>query len=182
MNNTALILIDIQRDYFPNGALPLHNPEHAADNASQLLRYFRTNNNLIIHTYHASTDAKDSFMLPNSEGQKIHDKVRPNEGETCIKKHFPSAFWQTELEERLHRSDVQNVILAGMMSHMCVSATARASMERGFATTVVHDACATRSLQFKEEIIPAETVHKTALAELSLFAELVDTKSFINQN
>lgn len=179
MKNTVLVLIDIQNDYFPNGALVLDGANAAATKANQLLKLFRDKQLPIIHIQHETTKLEMGFMLPSSFGQKLHNSVSPLNNEACFTKHYPNAFWQTELETDLKEKNIENLVIVGMMTHMCVSTTARAAMERGFKTTIIHDACATRSLEFDGEVIPGETVHKTALAELTLISEITSLSRFI---
>lgn len=179
MTQTALILIDIQNDYFPGGIIELENPENAANNASALLAAFRQSQQPLVHIQHENHNPNLPFMKPNTEGQRIHASVAPDAGETVIVKHYPNAFWETRLEEVLRSQGIGTVLLAGMMTHMCVSTTARAAMERGFQVLIAEDACATRSLDFKGTSIPAQEVHRTALAEVSVFAELVDSAQVV---
>lgn len=174
MTETALVIIDIQNDYFPGGALELVEPLKAAANARKLLDSFRASGQLVLHVQHENHNPELPFMLPGTEGQKIHSEVQPTEGENLITKHFPNAFRQTRLEEVLRDKGIEKLIIAGMMTHMCVSATARAAMELGFQVAIVQDACATRALEFRGKTIPAETVHQTALAEVAMFTEILD--------
>ncbi len=182
MENTALILIDIQNDYFSNGAFTLDRADDAVIKANRLLNLFREKQLPLVHIQHEATQSEMGFMLPGSFGQKIHDSVKPLNNEACFTKHYPSAFWQTGLEAYIKEKNVKHLVIVGMMTHMCVSTTARASMERGYRTTIIQDACATRSLEFDGEVIPGETVHKTALAELILISEVTSLNSFINDN
>jgi len=179
MTQSALIIIDIQNDYFPGGKLELNQPEIAAANTTELVSAFRTKSQPIYFIQHDNLNPALDFMTPNSEGQKLHPSMNPGAGESVVVKNFPNSFWQTDLEEQLNKAGVNHVVITGMMSHMCVSTTARAAMERGFAVTVVADACATLALNFKDEVIPAETVHITAIAELGLIAEIVDTQDIL---
>lgn len=173
MKQSALILIDIQNDYFPGGAMPLHQPELAAANARAALDYFRAHSLSVFHIQHINLRPDGGFMLPDTTGVEIHESVQPAPGEPVIIKHYPNSFWQTDLEAQLAALEIDEVVIVGMMSQMCVSATSRAAMERGFGVKVIADACAAPGLKFFDETIDAETVHKTALAELTLFAELI---------
>jgi nicotinamidase-related amidase len=176
MSDTALLIIDVQNDYFPGGAMELSNPAGAAANIRILLDTFRASGQPVVHIQHENLMPDLPFMLPGTEGQKIHAKVLPAEGEMHIVKHFPNSFRQTGLEEILREKGIQKLLITGMMTHMCVSATTRAAMELGFLPTIVQDACATTALEFRGETIPAETVHRTALAEVGLFTDIVDTR------
>lgn len=179
MKNTALVLIDIQNDYFPNGALTLDSAIDAAAKSRRLLDIFRSEQLPIVHIQHETTNQQMGFMLPGSYGQKIHDSVEPSGEEACFTKYYPNAFWQTKLEEYLNKKDIDHLVLVGMMTHMCVSTTARAAMERSFRTTIIQDACATRALELNGTVIPGETVHKTALAELTLISKITPLNSFL---
>jgi len=181
MENTALVLIDIQNDYFPGGALVLEQPELAAEKAAQLLGLFREQQLPIVHIQHENLNPEPPFMLPDSEGQKIHPSVQPLANERCIGKHYPNAFWQTELETYLKEQGIKRLVVVGMMTHMCVSTTTRGAMERGFEVTIIQDACSTRSLELGGIEIPAETVHRTSLAELTLIAQVQPLKQFLSE-
>jgi len=178
MKNTALIIIDIQNDYFDGGALTLEGAEHAAANTSNLLDLFRTKQCPIIHIQHETLKPEMGFMLPDTYGQEIHSSVTPQSEETCITKHYPNAFWETSLEKELKTQNITHLVIAGMMTHMCVSSTIRAAMERGFQVTAIQDACATRSLAINDTEIPANVVHQTALAELTLIANICSLDEF----
>ncbi len=178
-DKSALILIDIQNDYFKDGKLPLHQPEAAALKAATILNWFRNQGDTVIHVQHENTDPSKPFLLAGSVGQLIHESVIPKDGEVVITKGYPNAFWETELEAVLNQCDVTSIVIVGMMTHMCVSTTTRAAMERGFVVNVIADACATRSLSLFGEDISAESVHATALAELQMLADVVSSKSYL---
>ncbi len=74
---TALILIDIQNDYFPGGAMELYQSEKASDNAGKILRKFREEKRPVIHIQHNSTREGVTFFIPNTRGVEIHKNVAP---------------------------------------------------------------------------------------------------------
>ena len=123
---TALLLIDIQNDYFPNGKMELRNPVEASEYANQLLQHFRTNSEPIFHIQHVAIKDDATFFLPNTEGVHIHESVRPLREETVIVKHYPNSFRETNLLEQLKRLNIEHVVVCGMMTHMCIDATVRA--------------------------------------------------------
>ncbi|MDM5153140.1 cysteine hydrolase family protein [Bacillus sp. DX1.1] len=178
---TALLLVDIQNDYFPNGKMELRSAVEASEYASQLLQYFRETNQPIFHIQHVSTKESATFFLPNTEGVHIHENVRPLRDETVILKHYPNSFRETTLLEQLQQIDIEKVIICGMMTHMCIDATVRAAFDFGFSCTVVHDACATKDLIFKNATIPAVYIHNTILASLNdVYADVMSTEEFLN--
>ena len=160
MKNTALILIDLQNDYFPEGRMELEGSPEAVEQAQKLLLFFREKNRPLIHIQHLSARPGATFFIPGTEGVEIHSQVRPLPGELVIQKVFPNGFRNTPLLEHLKKEGITNLVIAGMMTHMCVDATARAAFDHGFQCTVVHNACATRALSFGEVTVPARQVHE----------------------
>lgn len=180
--STALILIDIQNDYFPNGKMELSNPVKAADNARKMLNWFRQNNDPIYHIQHISNQEGAGFFLPNTDGVKINEAVTPLEGETIIIKHTPNSFFMTELESKLKEQGVSELVICGMMTHMCVDATVRAAMELGFKSTLVEDACTTTNLSYQNHMVPADKVHFAFIGALNgIYANVVSTEDILKQ-
>jgi nicotinamidase-related amidase len=180
-NGRTLLIIDIQRDYFPGGAYPLVDPEAAAESARRVLERFRDAGDPVIHMKHV-WDAPDAvFMRPGTEGIEIHPAVAPADGELVLEKENPNSFLGTPLEEELRKRGGDDLVIAGMMSSMCVDASVRAAADLGFSPTVVHDACAAPDLEFGGVEVPGATVHAAFMAaladgyaDLTSAAELLD--------
>lgn len=181
--STALIIVDIQNDYFPNGKMELSNPEKAVANAAKVLEYFRKNNkDNIFHVQHIASHPSLGFFLPDTEGVKIYDAVSPLENECIIEKNFPNSFLKTELESKLKENGVTKVVVVGMMTHMCIDATVRAAVDLGYETTLIEDACATRELAYKDKVVPAEQVHYAFVTALNgMYANVISTEDFLKQ-
>ena len=163
---TALILVDIQNDYFPGGGGALHEPLAASLKARELLDHFRQTNQPIVHIQRVAIKPGAKTMLPGSVGGQIHENVRPLEGEVVFQKHYPNSFRDTPLLDHLLAEKVNRVVICGMQTNMCVDATTRAAFDFGFECVVAHDACAARTLAFQGETIPAPQVHGAFLAAL----------------
>lgn len=170
----ALLIIDIQNDYFPGGRFPLVGPEDAAAAASRVLARFRASGEPIVHVQHV-WDAEDAaFFQPGTPGIEIHGAVAPAQGEPVVQKELPNSFLGTGLEERLRGEGIDELVVAGMMSSMCVDASVRAAADLGFTVTVVHDACAAPDLEFNGTQVDGRTVHATFMAALDgNYAQLV---------
>jgi nicotinamidase-related amidase len=162
----ALVLIDIQMDYFPGGRMALFGAEAAAENAARLLRRFRERGWPLFHVRHVSTRPGATFFLPGSDGVQIHPAVAPRAGEPVLEKHFPNAFRGTTLETELRSRGVDRLVVAGMMTHMCIDTSVRAAEGLGFQVDLAYDACATRGLRFGEAEIAAPEVHASFVAAL----------------
>lgn len=166
MTKTALILIDIQNDYFDGGLMALDGMDAAAANAARLLAGARARREPVFHVRHiAGSDAP--FFRPGTTGSEIHASVRPDRGEAVIEKNRPNSFVGTGLYAALRKAEVERVILCGAMSQMCVDATARAAADMGFAVTVVADACAAASVTYGGVSVPSEHVHAAIMAPLA---------------
>ena len=171
--NTALLVIDIQNDYFPGGAMELAGSVEAGQRARKLIDAFRRKALPVIHVRHISTYPGATFFLPGTKGVEIHPDVSPREGETIITKHFPNSFRDTPLLAHLRDNKVTRLVVAGMMTHMCIDTTVRAAADFGFACSLAQDACATKSLSFGGVTVPAESVQTAFLAALNgLFAKV----------
>jgi nicotinamidase-related amidase len=163
----GLILIDIQNDYFPSGKMELDNSEQAGKVVAQILIFFRNEKLPIFHIQHISTRPNATFFLPNTLGVQIHEGVQPINGEMKIIKHYPNSSRETELLPQLKKQNIQQLVIIGMMTHMCVDATTRAATDYGYECLIAHDACATRSLKFGNREVSAVDVHTAFLAALN---------------
>lgn len=171
--STALLIIDIQNDYFPGGAMELVGSTEAGAQAGKLLTAFRQKALPIIHVQHISSYPGATFFLPDTPGAEIHAGVAPRDGETVIEKHFPNSFRDTPLLEYLRENKITALIVAGMMTHMCIDTSVRAANDLGFKCSLAHDACATKSLSYGAVTVSAENVQAAFLAALNgLFAKV----------
>ena len=152
----------------------------AAKNAERLLAFFRENNQPVFHIQHIFNDPKAGFFLPETKGAEIHFSVFPHDDELLIEKHYPNSFRETMLLDALQEAGVDQVVICGAMSQMCVEATARAAVDYGLKTTVVHDACAAGQLRFDGGEIPIAHIHGTAMASLAWgYATITSTDEFL---
>ena len=178
----ALLIIDIQNDYFPGGSNQLHGAEEAAWNASLLLNDFRFKGLPVIHIQHIATRPTATFFLPGTKGAEIHASVKPIDGEQLIVKHTPNSFHGTDLLEKLRAKEVGQLVICGMMTHMCVDSTTRAAKDFGFDCVLIGDACATKALQFDRHTVPATEVQASLLAALSYYYSTVKTTAQFLKN
>ncbi len=162
--NTALLLLEIQNDYFPNGRIPLEKSLEASAKAQSVLHAYREKKLPVIHIPQFSTHPNATSMLPCTKGAEFYADVRPEKNETIIKKHYPNSFKDTNLLNHLIKNQINHLVICGMTTHMAVDATVRAAYDLGFTITVLHDACAARQLEFNHTTIPAQNVHLAFLA------------------
>jgi nicotinamidase-related amidase len=175
--NNCLILVDLQNDYFPGGAMELVGIQSAAENAQILLNEFRKTKAPVIHIQHISAHPGATFFLPDTDGAKINQMISPRRNETVVVKNYPNGFRNTSLGEILKNGNINNLVICGAMSHMCIDATTRAAFDSGFNCVVAEDACATKDLDFKGRTIKASEVHGAFMAALStIYAKIISTR------
>lgn len=176
---TALLLIDIQNDYFPGGKMELEGPVEAAKKANALLQCFRDHGMPTVHIQHISRKPDATFFIPGDRGTDISDYTVHYEGEPLVQKHYPNSFRETNLLDLLKEWEIERLIITGMMTHLCVDATARAAADLGFKVLVAEDACATRALSYGDTTIPAEHVHKAFLAALRSYGQVLPVERIL---
>lgn len=176
----ALLIIDIQNDYFAGGAMQLVGSEEAGAVAAGILAEFRSRELPVINVQHIATGVGATFFRPGTIGAEIHASVAPAPGETVIVKHFPNAFRETELLETLQGIDCTELVVVGMMTHMCIDTTVRAANDLGFKVTLVEDACATKDLTHNGRTTAAAEVQTAYMAAIDgSFANVVNSRDLL---
>lgn len=173
LSEAALVIIDAQNEY-RHGPLALDGMEPAILRLAALLKRARAAKTPIIHIAQIG-DPGDMFDRKGERGQFITE-ITPLPGETVIEKPLPNSFARTGLQDRLTALGRKDLIIAGFMTHMCVSSTVRAGFDLDYRITVAADATATRSLPsaLGGGDVPAPQVQTAALAALGdYFAAIV---------
>ncbi|MFI5349906.1 MAG: cysteine hydrolase family protein [Elusimicrobiota bacterium] len=163
--NTALIIIDVQNG-FDDPSWGRRNNPGAEAAIERLLGAWREAKRPILHVQHLSRNPA-SPLRPGQRGVEIKDAVKPLPGEAVITKQVNSAFIGTNLEDRLRRAGIKNLVLTGLCTDHCVSTTTRMAANLGFGAIVPADACATFDRTGHDgKVYSAEEIHRTALASL----------------
>lgn len=179
--NKALLIIDIQNDYFENGAMELVGAEQASEKAKLILEKFRNEKSPIIHIQHIAEGTGATFFLPDTKGAEIHNDLKPQKNEKVIVKHYPNSFRETELLAYLKAQNISEIVICGMMTHMCVDTTTRAAYDHGFTCTLIGDACATKDLEFGTMKVDSNEVQISYLAALhGTFANVIFTQQYLS--
>lgn len=176
----TLVIIDIQRDYFPGGAYPLVGADAAADRAAELLAAVRCAGGRIVHVRHESREEGATMLVPGTPGGEPDPRVAESGGEPVVHKTFPNAFLETGLQDLLGDAAASDLVVVGMMSSMCVDATVRAAVDLGYRVTVGADACAAPDLEFDGTRIGGADVHAVFMAALaSGYARVVPVSALL---
>jgi nicotinamidase-related amidase len=178
----ALLLVDIQNDYFPGGDMELAGMTTASANAAELLGRFREARLPLVHVRHEFASSDAPFFRPGEPGAEIHSSVAPAAGETVVTKHQVNSFHETDLRAKLEALGVDQLVIVGAMSHMCIEGTTRAAADLGYRCQVIHDACATREQEFNGRRIAAADVHGAAMSALGFaYAEVLSLDQWRRQ-
>lgn len=178
MSKRAILVVDLQNEYWPTGNFSLVGIEAAAANAARVMAHARESGDLVVNIRHEIPGGP--IFVAGTEGAQINEAVLPQGDEPVITKNFPNSFRETGLDDLLKQNGIEEVVVVGAMSHMCVDATTRAANDLGYRTVTIHDACATRDLEFRGITTPAAQVHAALMAALAfMYGEVIDTDQFL---
>lgn len=169
----ALLIIDVQNDYFSGGKSELVGADRALEQTKKVLTLFRDKSYPVIHVQHINIRPGATFFLPDTLGCEIHADITPLDSEFLVIKQAPNSFYQTDLSEILQAKDIHKLVVCGMMTHMCVDTTVRAAKDYGLAINLLYDGCATKDLTLWDKHVPAHLVHDSYMAGLAgMFANI----------
>lgn len=164
---TALLLIDIQLDYFEGGAFPLDpaQRETAIRSGAALLEVARANGALVVHVRHEAEGS--AFLRKGTPGTAIHPAVAPIPSEIVVSKRHPNSFLHTDLEGVLRTHGIERLVAGGMIAWMCVQSTVRAAADLGFEVHLVPDMVASRGFAHMGVELDAKATMAAAMFPLS---------------
>jgi nicotinamidase-related amidase len=146
------------------------------------LQKFRDEKRLIIHIQHISKDPNASFFVAKTHGAAIHPSVSPEGKEKIIVKHYPNSFRDTELLSYLKSMSTTDLVICGMMTHMCVDSTTRAANDLGFKNILIADACATTNITFDGKTTPAQEAQTAFMGAIDgSFATVQNTETYLKR-
>ena len=170
----ALIVVDIQNDYFPGGAMELVGSDAACDAAVQIKAEYKSKGLPVFMVQHIAQSATATFFLSDTHGVEIHPSLALTQDDIHVVKHYPNSFRGTILQSELQARGITKVTVIGMMTHMCIDTTVRAASDLGYSVTVIAEACATTNLSFGDRTVEAADVQAAYLAALDgSFAKVV---------
>ena len=176
----ALIIVDVQKDYFEGGRNELVGAKEATKKIKYLIDAFRAKNEPVIYVKHINNKPGATFFIAGTDGIEVSDLITPESTDLIVEKHSPNSFLGTSLQEHLVDMKIKKLVICGMMTHMCIDTTVRAAKGLEYEITVVEDACATKNLVWNGEIIPADYVQKIYMSSLNgSFANICQAKEVI---
>ncbi|WP_224998516.1 isochorismatase family protein [Cesiribacter sp. SM1] len=177
--STALILISIQSTYFKGGSHPLKGTKRSAKAAAKLLWHFRQKKLPVFHVLYSAPQQEEPATAARAEA---HELVAPAAEETVIYTASANAFAEEKLIGELQALGVKELVIAGFTADHQVNATVRAATEKGFACTLIQDACVANSFLFEGNHLKADLVLQVFLASLyHTYAEVCTAKEFLKR-
>jgi nicotinamidase-related amidase len=182
MANRALIVIDVQNEYF-DGALPVSYPppETSLANIGRAMDAARAAGVPVVVVRHHDTEPDAPIFREGSHGWELHPEIARRTPDHLVEKTLPGTFTGTPLESILAAAAVDTVTIAGYMTHMCVDTTARQAAHRGLAVEILNDATGTLALENSGGKASAEELHRaTLVAQGQFFAAVVATDEWLD--
>lgn len=175
MSDRALIVIDVQNEYFPGGALALPDAERALPNILRLIELARERGEPVIYIQHVAPEGSPAFGK-GSSGCELLGQLDVREADPLFCKSHPSAFQETGLLEHIGQIGIEALDICGYMTQMCCDTTSREAYRRGYAVRLFSDATAAWELEVDGRKIPHDTVHRVSLGALARFAQITKTE------
>ncbi|RPF29824.1 nicotinamidase-related amidase [Streptomyces sp. Ag109_G2-6] len=176
---SVLIMIDFQNTY-RTGVMALEGAEEAVAAGARLLERARAAGTPVVHVVHDGGEGSPYDVREHIGA--LSEEVAPADGEPVVVKNFPNAFHATELEKTLTglgfaAGSGKDLVLAGFMTHMCITFTAQQAFNLGYRPTVVAEATATRALAAPDgTVLPAAVLQSAALTTITdMFGVVVPT-------
>ena len=177
--NETLLIIDMQNDYYPGGAMELIGIEEAHANLFRLIEQAHRQGNSIIYVQHLASESAPFFRRGTS-GAELYSGLPIRQNDVIIQKHYPNSFRETSLQTLLDQSGIKKLLVCGAMTHMCIDTTVRAGYDLGYDIRLVGDACATRDLEFEGERLSSDVVHRSFLSALDgTFCQVLKTTELL---
>jgi nicotinamidase-related amidase len=167
----ALIIVDAQNEFSPEGMRPVPNHREALSAILAQVESARKQNWPIAWVRHHNKPHESKAFIPGEWGSELSPGSGPDfslESEQLFEKDVYGAFTTTDLEVWLREKGVDTVLIAGFYTHMCLSTSVREALVRGF--NVLVDSRATGACDLAHNTLgrqSADEVRRTALLQLA---------------
>ncbi len=170
---TALLIIDVQNRMFQRGASVYHDAK-LLYNLKKLIASAKSKHMPIFYIQHES---KGLDLQRQSENWKLHPFLSVEKDDIVIQKTTPDSFYETTLEEHLHNKGIQNLLIAGIQTEICIDTTCRSAHSKGFSTYLIEDAHST----WDTPILKASQMIQHHNYTLQWFANTISTNQFVDR-
>lgn len=160
--NKALVIIDVQNDYFEGGTYPQFEANSVLSTTIKCIEQAKKVGDLVVFVQHESPAG---FLVKDSKGAEIHFKLSPYLNDSIIvTKHHADSFLDTNLEAALQVHNITDLILTGIMTQNCVTHTAISKQAEKYNVTVIANACTA----------PTQMIHNIALKALANRVKVIE--------
>jgi nicotinamidase-related amidase len=177
--NRALLVIDVQREYF-DGALPITYPVGHLENILAVMDQAAKSQIPTAVVRHHQPDPESPIFRLDSEMWQLHDEVSQRPRDVLIDKQLPGSFTGTDLEDWLKGVGADTVSIAGYMTQMCCDTTARQAFHRGYKVEFLRDATGTLDVENEAGAATAEQLQTSILVAQQMFiAEVIGNEHWL---
>lgn len=177
----ALIVIDVQREYF-EGAFPIRHPAGHLENILEVMDTANQANLPTVVVRHHQPDLESPVFREGSDMWQLHGEVASRPHDTLIDKQLPGSFTNTDLDRFLKEREVDTVCIAGYMTQMCCDTTARQAFHRGYQVEFLRDATGTLDVANEAGSVSAEQLHEWILVAQRMFiSEVIDKQTCLQR-
>ena len=176
----ALLVIDVQNEYFPGGALPVTHPEGSLGKITEAMDGAAEAGVPIVVIQHGTDDQGAKAFVRGTRGWRLKGEVEVRKRATVIEKTLPGSFTGTNLEAWLRENGVDTIVITGYMSQMCCDTTARQAVHLGFGVEFLGDATGTLDQANSAGRVSAEELHRAILVtQQSRFSKVLATADWV---
>lgn len=176
--STALLVIDFQNEYF-SGKMPIPDGKKALDNAKRLIALADLRKMPVYHVQHV-TPAGAPIFAEDGSTVAFHPDIQPAAHHKVVKKSNVSVFQGTDIDAQLKAAGIKTLLIAGLMTHACVSGAARDAAPLGYEVIVAADAAATRDIDLADGVVGHAELHRASLATIAdTFGAVMNTGAIL---
>ena len=177
--NRALLVIDVQREYF-DGALPISYPTGHLENILAVMDAAAESNIPTAVIRHHQPDPDSPIFQLNSDMWQLHDEVQQRPRDILIDKQLPGSFTNTDLGDWVEKIGADTLSIAGYMTHMCCDTTARQAFHRGYKVEFLRDATGTLAVENEAGSATAEQLQTSILVAQQMFiSEVIHNEDWL---
>lgn len=159
----ALIVVDVQNEYFEGGALPITYPPQSFEKIKTAITKAQEEGIFTVLVQHTSLKENSGAFVRGSHLWEFHDEIKKIKPDLYIEKNHASSFAGTDLNYRLRSMGVDTVCIVGYMTQNCCDATARDASQLGYNVEFLSDANGTLAFSNNAGSVSAEELHRSFL-------------------
>ena len=159
----ALIVVDVQNEYFDGGALPISYPPHSFEQIKTAIAKAQEEGIFTVFIQHTSLKENAGAFVKGSHLWEFHDEIKKIKPDLYIEKNHASSFVGTDLNYRLRTLGIDTVAIIGYMTQNCCDATARDASQLGYNVEFLSDANGTLAFSNSAGEVSAEELHRSFL-------------------